>query len=385
MKTYGIDAHLLLRQNATGVPRYAWFLLREMMKMSLAADERVVLYGHLPKPAELDLASGWSWRVLRWPLSRGWTHGRLSLEMVFRPPTVLFVPGHEVPMLTRKSLAVVTTIHDVAFRAHRDVYDRAALHRQDLAVQRAIGRAQILLTPSAATKADLALYYHVPSDRVVVTPLAPTLPVFPSVIPAQAGIQQVSELLRKLQINKGQFVLSISRLEKKKNTVLLIRAFAMLKRKFGAGSSMVLVLAGSFGFGEEEILRAIREESVADSVRLTGYISDDDASILLSNALCFAFPSVAEGFGIPVLEAMEHGTPVVASNIAVMREVCGSAAVLVSPNDVSALGTAIEAMMFAENRDEYIQKGFENLKRFSWETTARETWVALRSIAGIRS
>ena len=375
MKIYGIDAHLLLRQNATGVPRYAWFLLREMMKMPLADDERVVLYGHLPKPAELDLANGWSWKVLRWPLSRGWTHGRLSLEMILRPPTVLFVPGHEVPMLTRKSLAVVTTIHDVAFRVHRDVYDRAALHRQDLAVRRAISRAQILLTPSEATKADLALYYHVAADRVVVTLLAPTMPI---------SSKDSVEVLRKLQINKGQFVLSMSRLEKKKNTVLLIRAFAMLKRKFGAGSSLVLVLAGTFGFGEEEILRVIREENVADAVRLPGYVSDDDASMLLSNALCFAFPSVAEGFGIPVLEAMEHGTPVIASNIPVMREVCGSSAILVSPNDVSALAAAIESMMNAATRDEYINKGLENVKRFSWESTAQETWKALRQTAGIR-
>lgn len=380
MKTYGIDAHLLLRQNATGVPRYAWLLLREMMKTPLADDERVVLYGHLPKPSDLDLANGWSWKVLRWPLHRGWTHGRLSLEMIFRPPTVLFIPGHEVPMLTRKSLAVVTTIHDVAFRAHRDVYDRAALHRQDLAVRRAIRRAQILLTPSEATMADLALYYHVAADRVVVTPLAPTL----SVIPAQAGIQQTSELLRKLQINKGQFILSISRLEKKKNTVLLVRAFAMLKRKFGAGSSLVLVLAGTFGYGEEEILRAIREEGIGDCVRLPGYVSDDDASILLSNALCFAFPSVAEGFGIPVLEAMEHGTPVIASNISVMREVCGQAAILISPNDVLALSAAIESTMNPASRDEYIAKGFENVKRFGWDITAKETWSALRIVAEIR-
>ena len=375
MITYGIDAHLLLRQNATGVPRYAWFLLREMMKTPLARDERVVLYGHGLKPDALDLAVGWTWNTLRWPFSRGWTHGRLSLEMLFRPPTVLFVPGHEVPILTRKSLYVVTTIHDVAFRAHREVYDRAALQRQDLAVQRAISRAHILLTPSNATKADLGLYYRVAAERIIVTPLAPTMPI---------SLGDSSEILRKLHITKGQFVLSLGRLEKKKNTVLLIRAFAMLKRKFGAGSSLVLVLAGSFGYGEQEILQIIDEEKIADSVRLTGYISNDDASILLSNSICFAFPSVAEGFGIPVLEAMEHGAPVIASNISVMREVCGNAAILVSPNDVSALSAAIGTMMSAEIRYEYIKKGFENIKRFSWDTAARETWIALRKAIHIR-
>lgn len=381
MKAYGIDAHLLLRENATGVPRYAWFLLREMMKTVLAEDERVVLYGHLPKPATLELARGWSWKVLSWPIPRGWTHGRLSIEMLANPPSVLFVPGHEVPAFLRKSTNVVTTIHDVAFAMHPQVYDPASRQRQELAVQNAIRRAKILLTPSNATKHDLESHYHVVSDRIVVTPLAPTLPV----IPVETGTHQASELLRKLQINSGQYILSMSRLEKKKNTILLIRAFAALKRKYGSGSPYVLVLAGSFGYGEADIHRAIAEEKIADSVRLPGYVSDDDASMLLSHAMCFAFPSVAEGFGIPVLEAMEHGAPVVASNIAVMREVCDDAAILVSPNDVSALSSAIESMMEPATREDYRARGFVQAQKFSWKATATETWKALRSASSVRS
>ncbi len=379
MKIYGIDANALTRPNPTGVERYVRFLLEAMMQIPLEADERVVLYVR-SVPVGIDLPSGWSWRPLSFVLSKGWTHIRLGVELILRHSTVLFVPAHEIPMITPRKLSVVTTIHDVAFRTHRDVYDSVAVRRQDFAVQRAIRRAQILLTPSNATRGDLELHYRVAEDRIVVTPLAPTLPV----ISAQAGIQQTLALLHKLQITKDQYVLSISRLEKKKNIVLLIRAFAMLKRKFGAGSSLVLVLAGSFGYGEEEILRVIREENVADSVRLTGYVSDDDASILLANAMCFAFPSVAEGFGIPVLEAMEHGTPVIASNIAVMREVCGSSAILVSPNDVSALSVAIESMMNTATREEYIAKGKENVKRFSWNITAQETWTALRNAGAIQ-
>lgn len=375
MTTYGIDAHLLLRENATGVPRYAWFLLREMMKAPLADGERVVLYGHLPKPKELDLVRGWSWKVLSWPIPRGWTHGRLSLEMALHPPSVLFVPGHEVPMFFRKQTSVVTTLHDVAFAMNPQVYDPASRQRQELAVQNAIRRAKVLLTPSNATKADLESHYHVASDRIVVTPLAPATPKVAT---------DASELLRKLQITSGQYILSISRLEKKKNTVLLIRAFAALKRKYGAGSPYVLVLAGSFGYGEADIRRAIAEEKIADSVRFPGYISDDDASKLFAHAMCFVFPSVAEGFGIPVLEAMEHGTPVIASNIAVMREVCGQAAILVSPNDVVALTSAMDLMVDKETREEYRSRGFAQVQKFSWETTAAETWKALRIAAGIR-
>ena len=380
MKTYGIDANALTRLNPTGVERYVRFLLEAMMRAPLEIDERVVLYVR-SIPTDIDLPQGWSWKVLSFVLSKGWTHLRLGFELIMHRPSVLFVPAHEIPLLAPKSIPVVTTIHDVAFAMNPKVYDPASRQRQELAVQNAIRRAKILLTPSNATKHDLESHYHVASDRIVVTPLAPTL----SVIPAQAGIHQASELLRKLQIGKDRYVLSISRLEKKKNTALLIRAFAQLKRKFGAGNPLVLVLAGSFGYGEQEIRRVIDEEKMADFVRLTGYFSDEDASALLSNALCFVFPSVAEGFGIPVLEAMEHGTPVIASNIAVMREVCGVAAVLVSPNDVSALSSAIESIMESKTREDHRARGFVQARTFSWETTAAETWKALRRAGGVRS
>ncbi len=372
MITYGIDAHLLLRENATGVPRYVWFLLREMMKAPLGNDERVILYGHLPKPKDLELIEGWSWKTLSWPIPRGWTHGRLSIEMLISAPDVLFVPGHEVPFFARKSTGIVTTVHDVAFATNPGVYEPASRQRQELAVRNAIRKATLLLTPSQATKSDLETHYHVAPERIVVTPLAATMP---------QSQTDASALLRKLQINAGQYVLSLSRLEKKKNTAMLIRAFANVKRKLGMGNPLTLVLAGTFGYGKEDILRIIREEQVEDAVRLPGYVSDDDASVLLANALCFAFPSVAEGFGIPVLEAMEHGAPVIASNIPVMREVCGDAALLVSPNDISALALAILRMMDVHVRDEYRKKGLQHGAQFSWATSAQATWEALRIAA----
>lgn len=374
MKTYGIDANALTKPNPTGVERYVRFLLEAMMKAPLEIDERVVLYAR-SIPAGIDLPRGWSWKVLSFMLPKGWTHLRLGFELMLHRPTALFVPAHEIPLLAPKSIPVVTTIHDVAFAMNPQVYDPASRQRQELAVQNAIRRARILLTPSNATKHDLESHYHVAPDRIVVTPLAPTTP---------QSSTDASELLRKLQIGKERFVLSISRLEKKKNTALLIRAFAQLKRKFGAGNPLVLVLAGSFGYGEQEIRRVIDEEKMTGFVRLTGYVSDEDASMLLQNAMCFAFPSVAEGFGIPVLEAMEHGAPVIASNIAVMREVCGGAAILVSPNDVSALSSAIESTMEAATREDYRARGFAQVRKFSWETTAKETWRAIRRASDIR-
>ncbi len=371
MRTYGIDAHLLLRKQKDGVPRYAAMLLDAMMKQPLNDDERVVLYANGAKPEELVLPTGWSWKVLHWPIPRGWTHGRLSLEMLLWPPSVLFVPGHEVPMFMRSSISAVTTVHDIAFKTLPEVYEPAAVRRQELAVRRAIGRARTLLVPSNATKSDLIHEYHVDAGRILVTPLAPTLPITDL---------EANDVLRRYQVSDGQYIFAMSRLEKKKNTLLLVRAFAALKRKLGHAHPLTLVLGGPFGFGEREIRRAIVEEQIVNDVRLPGYLNDADASVLLRHARCFAFPSRAEGFGIPILEAMHHGTPVVASNIPSSLEVAGDAALLVSQNDISAFTRGLE--MFVHDSalcERYRQAGFARVQAFSWDRCAIETWKALRA------
>lgn len=371
MKIIGIDAHLLLRTKKDGVPRYAQKLIEGMMCQPLFEGERIILYGHQAQPKDLVLANGWSWKVLHWPIPRGWTHGRLSLEMFFHAPDVLFVPGHEVPTFVSKKTKVVTTLHDIVFKTVRESYEPSSRQRQDLAVRRALSRAQKILTPSEATKKDLIDEYHVASDRITVTPLAPTIPVID---------EPADDLLRRAQIIDGQYVLYIGRIEKKKNVEQLVRAFALLKRSLGSTHPLKLVLAGTDGFGAENVRRAIEEEKMADDVRMVGYVSDHDASLLLQHALCFTFPSKGEGFGIPILEAMEHGTPVIASYITALAEVAGGAAVLVSPNDIAALASAIRLLMTDEKlRDEYRIKGKARAAEFSWERCATTTFDALRA------
>lgn len=371
MITYGIDAHLLLRTQKDGVPRYAECLLTAMMAQPLGEDERVVLYANAAKPDGMALAPGWVWKELRWPVPRGWTHGRLSLEMVLHPPNVLFVPGHEVPMFMRKRTVAVTTLHDIAFKTVPEVYEPAAVRRQELAMRRAIKRAEILLTPSVATKNDIVREYHVDADRIAVTPLAPTIPV---------SRADAADVLRKYSLSDGHYVFAMGRLEKKKNTLLLVRAFAAVKRKFGHAHPLTLVLAGQFGFGEREIRRAMTEEHIETDVRILGYVSDEEASLLLSHARCFAFPSRAEGFGIPILEAMAHGTPIIASNIPSTREVASDAALLVSHNDIAAFARGIESLVLdAALCERYRDAGYSRVHVYSWTHCAAETWRALRA------
>lgn len=379
MTTYGIDAHLLLRHQMTGVPRYTRCLLEHMMRLPLLPDERVVLYAHGPRPADFALSQGWYWQKLSWPFVRGWTHGRLSIAMIMHPPEVLFVPGHEVPCMVRRHTKVVTTLHDVAFRTLPEVYDHASRRRQEWAVQRAIHGATKILVPSAATQRDLGEYYAVADDRIVVTPLAPVL------VPEQHQ-GNVQSLLRQFRLKDGQYFVALGRLEKKKNTAFLIRAFAALRRNIGVHCSLTLVLIGSFGYGEEEIRRAIAEEGVGDSVRLTGYLDDQETSLLLARALCAIFPSRAEGFGIPLLEAMNHGVPVIATHLPVSTEVAEEAAVFVALQDMASFVRAMKQMVFDGSfREKYRAAGYRQVQKFSWDRSAEQTWRVLRNVEKIRS
>ena len=370
MKTYGIDAHLLLRQNATGVPRYARLLLEAMMATPLHDGESVVLYANSPQPDGLTLAPGWSWRMVPWPIARGWTHGGLSVELLRHSPDVLFVPGHEVPVLRRKKTKVVTTVHDVAFRRVAASYPPRDRVRQELAVKQAIARADRLLTPSEATKLDLGEFYGVDFSRVTVTHLAPTLPN-----------AQGDEAIRKFQLRPGQYFLFVGRLEAKKNVAELVRAFALLKQRLGYGNPQMLVLAGVFGYGEDEIRLAIEESGCVNDIRVLGYVADDELAEILQGALALVMPSKAEGFGIPMLEAMASGVPVIASDIPALQEVGGEAALYVRVNDMSSLLDALQRMVFDGGmREALVAQGAQRVQAFSWNACAKTTWEALRGV-----
>ncbi|HIC88006.1 MAG TPA: glycosyltransferase family 1 protein, partial [Anaerolineae bacterium] len=146
------------------------------------------------------------------------------------------------------------------------------------------------------------------------------------------------------------------------------------------GRDLQLVLAGGKGWLYEPLLRRVQELGLADRVIFTGYVPDEDVAPLLSGAVCFAFPSLYEGFGFPVLEAMACGTPVVCANSASLPEVAGDAAWLVDPLDVEAIAEGLDRVLNDDAlRAELIERGFANVRRFSWQRCARETMEVLGS------
>ncbi|MFH1712151.1 MAG: glycosyltransferase family 1 protein [Patescibacteria group bacterium] len=374
MFTFGIDANALTRPSRTGTERYVSSLLREMMKFPLQQDEEVILYSSGPIDEFRQLPAGWSLRVLNWPPKKVWTHARLSWELIRRTPNVFFTPAHEIPRFYRRT-KIVSTVHDVAFCIVPEVYSETSRRRQEWAVKRAIREADHLITVSNTTKQDLESIYHVPSSKITATQLAIEPDDF------QVSEEKKRFVLQKYRLSRKKYFITIGRVEQKKNVLMLIDAFSEFKRSRPSDDPIELVFGGSVGFGEDVIMAKINASAVKESIKLLGYIPEEDLAGLVSGALAYVFPAHYEGFGIPALEAMAAEVPLIASDIPALREVAGEAAIFASPQSIGQWAGAMKKISDQEvDIDELVERGRERVGQFSWEKTAQKTWEVLRSL-----
>ncbi len=366
MKTIGIDVNVLKRKQRTGVELSVFLLLQAMFQFPLKDDEQVILYASGIVEDLGPLPQGWSWRVLDWPFSKGWTHGRLSIELLLSTPTVFFSPGHEVPILTGGA-NIVTTVHDLAFLRRPDLYSEAGRSRQKWALKNNVMNARKVIAISQVTKQDLVELAEVEAEMIDVIPLAR---------PDMDQIEVDEAFLRQHSLTTKNYFVSIGRLERKKNIAFFIRAFSQWKET--SNSSMKLVLAGSWGWGKEEIQRAVEQSSVAEDIILAGYISEREKSTLLTHARAYCFPSSYEGFGMPVLDAWSYKLPLIASDIPIFHEIAGDAALFAPEDSLQGWGDAFTKVIEGDCT-ELLLRGDKRLKDFSWEHTAQLTWQTLRA------
>jgi glycosyltransferase involved in cell wall biosynthesis len=373
----GIDASRTTVARRTGTENYALNLTRELLATGQdLAEHRFRLYfNNLPPPGLLDGQA--EQRVI--PFPRLWTHLRLSWEMATRPPDLLFVPAHVLPLIhPRKS---VVTIHDLGYLYYPEAhtpFQNAYLRWSTRFNARAAAR---VLADSQATSDDLVRHYHIPADKIVVVypgrdeSLAPvTDPAALSAVRARYGLT-------------GPYLIHVGTLQPRKNLIRLLRAFASLLADIELPppflGGLQLVITGKKGWLYNDLLAEIQKLDLAAEGRvvLTGYVPDADLPALLSGALAFVFPSLYEGFGFPVIEAMSCGTPVVCSNASSLPEVAGDAALLVDPLDVTALAAALARVAADEGlRRALSERGFRQASRFSWRQCAHQVLKVLEEV-----
>lgn len=370
-----------LQGNARGMGVYTASLLRALARCSPGSRPAitVALDRSLPDPSAgvpgewpLLRTGGWGGQILweQWHVPRAAAAGRFEL---------LHAPANGAPLRCR--IPVVVTIHDTIFvRKFRDIsavpYPRQFLgHLYRVRVYPAAARrATAVITVSEASRRDVISVLKVPASRVTVTREA---------LPEGFSIARTAPLepLRKLFSLPGPYLLAMGAYEKRKNIPLLFRALLQVAR-----SGVKLALAGAENLAASGYPDTVRAMGLSDRVVFLPYLSDADFKALYNGATAFCWPSLREGFGLPLLEAMSCGTPILASRIPVNEEIAGPAAEYLDPSDAAAWAAAIGRAVSEEGwRRDLAAKGRARVSTFSWDRTAEGTLAVWTGAAGPES
>lgn len=347
--------------NATGIPNYILRLLKGFA--SIDRDNEYFLYTNKPIPYELGLPDNFRIVILKRPVPRFqlWFQMELPYRLkkdkinIFhglfsRLPVVLPVPG-------------ILTVHDLSgYKMPR--FHKRHTHLTNQMFPIFVKKASGIIAVSEFTAKELTSVFPEASGKITII--------------HEAAPPEYSEVTDKVELDRIRkklnlprcFFLFLGTLEPRKNLTKLLDAFLNVSDSIPHS----LVISGAKGWKTEELFNKLKTSDAEDRIQMTGFVDKDDIPALLSLAEGFIYPSLYEGFGLPILEAMACGTPVITSNISSMPEVAGDAALLVDPRSTDSISSAIITLANdKEKRELMCQKGLKRAGEFSWEETARKT------------
>ena len=348
----GIDASRAFVKDPTGTERYSFEVITRLLALPEAKKHTWILYTR----ENIKLPYLWTQLGLAW---KTWTD---NLDC-------LWVPAHTLPILRRgfgglgRSLKTVVTIHGIEYEwlpAYENLLQRWYL---PLSTQYAVKSAQKIIAVSEFTKKQLVERLGADEKKIEV--------VYEGV--GSQTLNSKSEILNKLKIQKHKYLLFVGTVQPRKNLVRLIQAYLALSTNHPA---LKLVIAGKLGWNYEEVVELAKRYGVM----IVGYINETDRYTLLQNALVYVQPSITEGFGLPVLEAMAAGVPVVSSSGGALAEVVGNAGLLFDPYDVSDMTKKLSVAICDNSlRLALIKKGKQRITFFDWDRAAKRTYNILIS------
>jgi glycosyltransferase involved in cell wall biosynthesis len=356
-----------------GIGRYVRELVAALAKLDSASQYRLFIAGARTPPPAPGANFTWSATDIspQW-WARIWHRAQIPLPVeVFTGKIDLF---HATDFTLPPTLCrTILTVHDLSFVRVPETTSPTLKRYLDKVVPRSIKRADHILADSQATKDDIIALYNTPSDKVTV--------LLSGVEPRFHPIDDLNALERvrvRYALPDRPYILSVGTVQPRKNYVRLVEALGKLR---GQGIDVSLVIVGAPGWLAEPIYETIKKLRLSEFVRFTGFADDADLPALYTGAVCAAVPSLYEGFGLPVLEAMACGTPVLTSNVSSLPEVAGDAALLVDPYDTQAIADGLTRLITdSALRDQLIARGFKQASRFTWERSARELHAIYRQL-----
>lgn len=360
----GIDASRAFLKRRTGIEEYSYQVI-SALRGSLG-DVDVVLYIRSDQSVSFDLPK--RWRVKKLHAPRFWTQIRLSIEMLLHPPDVLFVPAHTVPLI--HPARTIVTVHGLEYEVFPKSYSLWERLYMRFSIRFSTHVAKRVIAVSENTRNDLMRLYGVSKQKISV--------IYEGVADnIEFQIPNTASNSSETKLNPTNYLLFIGRLEERKNIIRIIDAFDILKETRGIPHELVLV--GKPGYGYEKVRCAMSDAKYGSEIREAGYVTEEEKWELLRNADIFLFPTLYEGFGLPVLEAQAVGVPVVTSETSSLPEIGGDGALYADPLSASDIAEKTWKLLSSKGlRNDIMEKGYGNVRRFGWNRCADAIALVLR-------
>lgn len=360
-----------ISQTRTGVGHYTFELARALAALA-PADEFELVSPFAPARREAGFPPNLHFvqpRVNGLARRAWWS---LGLPLYCSRAEIALFHGTNFDLPAWAGCPTVLTIHDLSLLLYPQTHEKHLVRRARVKLPLMVRKATAIITPSKAVKGEVSQHLSIDSSKIFAIPEAARAAFYP------APRSQSDAVCRRLAI-EDEFILFVGTIEPRKNLLSLARAFTELLQ--GSSLRPQLVIAGKEGWLSEELMTYSGESQIRDRVLFTGHLSDDDLRALYSACRVFVYPSLYEGFGLPLLEAMACGAPVVTSNVPSIIETVGDVARLISPTNVHDLAQGIKCLL--ENPHEQAHRsaaGIEHAKKFSWSQTAAATLDVYRNV-----
>lgn len=367
---FGYDSSGL--PNRVGSSQVAFEWITEIERI----DKKNQFLIYLPVEPTSDMPKereGWQYKIL--PSKPLWTILALSPAIRNQKFDLFFSPTHYGPILC--PCPQVISILDISYKHFPELFKNKDLLQLNLWGGYSVRRASKIITISKSSKDDIIKEYGILEARIEVV-----YPGIKQVSSIKYKVLSMEQLTEKYGIEKP-FILFVGTLQPRKNIVRLVEAYSrMVSNKTRIDSNLQLVIVGRKGWKFEEILAAPSKFGVEDRVHFLENVTDDELPAFYDSAELFVLPSLYEGFGLPILEAMKYGCPVLTSNVSSLPKAGGDASIYFDPENVSDIAEKIEKVLSNKKlRDDMIKKGHEQVKKFSWEKSAREVLEVLEEVA----